>query len=83
MMKDCQYLLVEDETMNDITIKTLEQRPSEHIVYDLISMLAGRDFEEPNLVDVISATCGWHPLEVDGEMTVQFYGKEYVIKRTK
>lgn len=36
-----------------------------------------------NLIDVVSYTCGWKPLEVWEEMTVSYDGKRYVIARVE
>jgi hypothetical protein len=39
------------------------------------------EFNTPNLVNVISATRGWNPLEINEEMTIHYGKKTYIIVR--
>jgi hypothetical protein len=43
-------------------------------------------YERTNLISVIAASCGWSPLELNEEMTINHQGKDgevYLIKRIK
>lgn len=67
--------------LDRLVIQPMPGQQPEDLVFTMLCRLAGIGYAEPNLVDVISASCGWHPLERDRKMTVQYAGKKYVITR--
>ena len=76
-------------TEGNVTQKVVKSVFTDDQLVDNLGCVARRFIEDRddilpviNLVDVISANCGWNPLGVGREMTIHFGGKkEYQIKR--
>lgn len=56
---------------------------SEDKILNLLCKIAGDSGDEPNLIDVISRSSGWHPLENKEVMKVRHGNREYTITRDK
>jgi hypothetical protein len=52
-------------------------------VHELVTRLDTASVLNPrvNLVSIIAANCGWHPLKIGEKMTVGINNEEYVIVR--
>jgi hypothetical protein len=60
-----------------------EQQSSEDKILNLLCKIAGDSGDEPNLIDVISRSSGWRPLESNNVMQVHYGDRAYTITRDK
>lgn len=60
-----------------------ELQSSEDKILNLLCKIAGDGGGDPNLIDVISRSSGWGPLDSNGVMQVHYGDRSYTITRDK